>query len=157
MLFSRNTQLSVVLWTCNHLSPLPASVPAVLSALKSCWPLLYQRNSYLFSTFWLVAISLVKPALTSVFSGRFGPKYTSVTTIITLCWISFFFTCFYHYFVNSLRKERLLCWFLCSQCSVSGPRGGRRGERRRNNKSSWHLWAAPLLSIVLSTLHRLLL
>lgn len=156
MLFSRNTQLSVVLWTCNHLSLLPASVPAVLSALKPCWLLLYQRNSYLFSTSCLVAISLAKPALTSVFSGCSGPKYNSVTTIITLCWISFFFTCFYHYFVNSLRME-CCCLFLCSQCSVSGPRGGRRGERRRNNKSRWHLWAAPLLSIVLSTLHRLLL
>lgn len=120
MLFSRNTQLSVVLWTCNHLSLLPASVPAVLSALKPCWLLLYQRNSYLFSTSCLVAISLVKPALTSVFSGRSGPKYTSVTTIITLCWISFFFTCFYHYFVNSLRMECCCVYFYVPNAQSQG-------------------------------------
>lgn len=157
MLFSRNTQLSVVLWTCNHLSLLPAPVPAVLSALKSCWLLLYQRNSYLFSTFCLVAISLVKPALTSVFSGRSGPKYTSVTHNHYSMLDQLFLYLFLPLLCKLLEDGTLLCLFLCSQCSVSGPRGGRREERRRNTKSSWHLWAAPLLSIVLSTLHRLLL
>ena len=51
----------------------------------------YLGNFYLFSNFCLVAVSFVKPALTSFFSGLPRPKNTSLTALITSCWISFFF------------------------------------------------------------------
>lgn len=54
-----------------------------------------------------------------------------MTTIITLCWVSFFFTCFYHYFVNSLRMERCCVYFCVPNAQSQGLEEvdeGREGE-----------------------------
>ena len=91
----------------------------------------YLGNFYLFSNFCLVAVSFVKPALTSFFSGLPRPKNTSLTALITSCWISFFFICFHHYFVNSLSIKPCCVYFCVPNAQ---PQGLEWGKQEREEK-----------------------